>query len=51
MFLTPLLDSDEGRRFGREYHKYLMSKLRVPFPAVLMAYLWFALEQWGLTYM
>ncbi|MDR2641960.1 MAG: hypothetical protein LBC74_04125 [Planctomycetaceae bacterium] len=37
--------------FAREHHKFLMTETDGSFPAFLIAQLWFALEQWGLTAM
>ena len=42
--------TNEGRSFTREHHKYLMSELHCKFPAFLIAQLWFVIEQWGLRY-
>jgi len=51
VFCVPFYQTDEGRCFAREHHKFLMSELHCKFPAFLIAQLWFALEQWGLEYM
>jgi hypothetical protein len=37
--------------FAREHFKFLTLDLETPFPTVLIAQLWFALEQWGLVHL
>ena len=46
-----LFECLECTEFAREHYKFLAIDLYSPFPTVLIAQLWFALEQWGLTYM
>jgi hypothetical protein len=51
VFLHPITHTEAGQAFQHEHYKLLMRHSEQPIALFWCSQLWFALEQWGLTYM